>query len=440
LVELEPLPCFASSKDRKQEGGTIRTARARLMLDARRPILAAAAEARAPPRTLANATILQIVPSLGDEPAARTAVETACGLMAGGARTMVAGAQGPLIGKLQTAGSEWIPLHNDTVNPLKLRRNAVTLEHMIAAERIDIIHVHGAGAAWSALSAAARLPVWLVASLPDAPLPQGRLRSFFAGALTRCDRIIAPSSYAANHAIERFRIASERIAVIPHSVDTHVFDPATIDKRRVSAFRAEAGIPGDEKMILVRGRITAARGQHVLVEAAALLAERGLRGCVYLLAGCDQSDRAYLRRLNKRIKALGLEPIFRFAPRIRDMPAALAASHLVIVPALEPPAGGRALAEAQAMARPVIASDIGLLPEHLLAPPRMPDELRTGWLVPPGNPAELADAIGVALDLGDTAYQGLAARGRQYAQYIFSPESAVSATRAVYAGLLAREA
>jgi glycosyltransferase involved in cell wall biosynthesis len=407
--------------------------------DGRRPILAAA-ETRAPPRTLANATILQIVPSLADGPAARTAVETACGLLAGGARTMVAGAPGPLIGKLQTAGSEWIPLQNDTVNPLKLRRNAVTLERMIAAERIDIIHVHGAAAAWSALSAAARLPVWLVGSLPDAPLPRGRLSSFFAGALARCDRIIAPSSHAASHAIERFRIASERIAVIPRSVETHLFDPASIDQRRVNAFRAEAGIAGDEKAILVRGRIGAARGQHVLVEAAALLAERGRRGCVYLLAGDDQGDRAYLRRLKKRITGLGLEPIFRFVPVIRDRPAALAASHLVIVPALEPPASGQALAEAQAMARPVIASEIGLLPEHLLAPPRMPDELRTGWLVPPGDARELAEAIGVALDLGDTAYQALAARGRQYARYVFSPESVVSATRAVYAALLAREA
>ena len=45
------------------------------------------------------------------------------------------------------------------------------------------------------------------------------------------------------------------------------------------------------------------------------------------------------------------------------------------------------------MARPVIASAIGILPENILAPPRMPDELRTGWLVPPGDAAALAAAI-----------------------------------------------
>jgi glycosyltransferase involved in cell wall biosynthesis len=140
-----------------------------------------------------------------------------------------------------------------------------------------------------------------------------------------------------------------------------------------------------------------------------------------------------------RIKKLGLEPIFRITALFRDTPAALAASHLVVLPALESPVTGRIMAQAQAMARPVVATQVGLLPEHVLAPPRMPDELRTGWLVRPGHAGELAGAIGVAVRLDDTAYQALAARARQYAQFMFSPESVVSATRAVYTSLLARD-
>ena len=404
-----------------------------------RPILAPPAAPRVSPRTLANAAILQIVPSLGDEPAARVAVETACGLLPSGARALVAGEPGPLVGKLQTAGGEWIPFANDTMNPLKLRRNATMLRRLISAERIDVIHAHGAGAAWSALSAAAHLPVWLVTSMPAAPPAAGWLRSFFAGALARGDRVIAPSSYAARHAIARFKIPAERVAVIPRSVDTRQFDPAAVDARRIGAFRTAARIHRHEQVILVPGRITAAKGQHVLVEAAAILADRGLRGCIYVLVGDDQSDRQYTRRLTARINKLGLEPIFRITALFRDMPAALAASRLVVLPALESPVTGRVLAEAQAMARPVITTEIGILPEHLLAPPRMPDELRTGWLTHPGHPVELAGAIGVAMHLDDTAYQALAARARQYAQFMFSPESVVSATRAVYTGLLARD-
>jgi glycosyltransferase involved in cell wall biosynthesis len=391
------------------------------------------------PRTLADATILQIVPSLRDEPAARVAVQTAIGLLQSGARALVAGAPGALAGKLQIAGGEWIPFINDTMNPLRLRRNATVIEKLISAERIDVIHAHGAAAAWSARSATAHLPVWLVTTLPDAPPASGGLRSFFAGALMRGDRIVATSSFAAGRAIERFGIPPERVAVVPRSVDTRMFDPAGIDVRRLAAIRTAARIHRNQRIILAPGRITAANGQHVLVEAAAILADRGLRGCVYVLAGDDHSDRSYARALTARINKLGLEPIFRVTARFPDMPATLAASHLVVRPALESPVSGRTVTEAQAMARPVITTQVGILPEHVLAPPRMPDALRTGWVVRPGDPMGLADAIGVAMALDDTAYQALAARARQFAKFMFSPESVVSATRAVYTALLARD-
>jgi len=45
----------------------------------------------------------------------------------------------------------------------------------------------------------------------------------------------------------------------------------------------------------------------------------------------------------------------------------------------------------------------------------------------------------LVLRLDETAYQALAARARQFAQFMFSPESVVAATRAVYTSLLARD-
>ena len=61
------------------------------------------------------------------------------------------------------------------------------------------------------------------------------------------------------------------------------------------------------------------------------------------------------------------------------------------------------------MARPVIATSVGPLPENVAAPPRIRDELRTGWVVPPDDPVELARAIATALAL-DAA--GLPRAGR----------------------------
>jgi glycosyltransferase involved in cell wall biosynthesis len=275
----------------------------------------------------------------------------------------------------------------------------------------------------------------VVTSLPDT-FPSGWLRSFFFSALTRGDRVIAPSSHAAERAIAQFKIPAERIAVIPRSIDTRLFDAAAVDPHRLTGFDQAARIHRGEKIILVPGRLTAAKGQHVLVEAAALLAARGLTDCVYVFAGDDQSDRLYVRKLMKRIREVGLEPSFRIISTF-DLQAALAAAHLVVIPALQPAVSGRILVQAQAMARPVIATQVGIYAEQVLAPPRMPDELRTGWLVRPGQPADLAGAIGAAMTLDETAYQALAARAHHYARFAFSPESVVAATRAVYTGLLA---
>ena len=91
------------------------------------------------------------------------------------------------------------------------------------------------------------------------------------------------------------------------------------------------------------------------------------------------------------------------------------------------------------MARPVIATTVGPQPENLLAPPRMADELRTGWLVGPANPAETARAIAAVLALDAPAYRALAGRARQYAEFMFAPRRVAAATLAVYASLLEAE-
>jgi glycosyltransferase involved in cell wall biosynthesis len=136
----------------------------------------------------------------------------------------------------------------------------------------------------------------------------------------------------------------------------------------------------------------------------------------------------------------GIDTLCRFTGPCADMPAALAAADVIAVPALQPPLSGRAAAEAQAMGRPVVTTTLGVLPENVLCPPRMRDELRTGWLVRPGNVGEIARAVGAALKLDATAYEALGARARQFAEFMFSPQSVAEAIREVYTSLLARDA
>jgi glycosyltransferase involved in cell wall biosynthesis len=391
----------------------------------------------APRRTLAGATILQIVPKLDEEPAARSAVNIAHALLLAGARALVAAEGGTLVNELTTAGGEWIPMVNATVNPFRLRRNAGRLDHIIGQERVDIIHAYDAGAAWSARIASSQA-CWLVTSLPDAPLYSG-LRGRYAGALAQGDRVIAPSNYAAAPIIERYGLRAEQITIVPRVIDTATYCAAAVSRTRADALRSNWRVPADDRVIMVPGRVAPWNGQMIVPEIARALVDNGARGFVFVVVGEEATHAKYARDVLKKAQALDVDDLFRMAGHCEDMPAAFAAADFVAMPAIEAPLLGRVVAQAQAMGKPVVTSDIGMLAEHIVAPPRMPEDVRTGWAVNPGDSVEFAQALDNALSLSATAYRGMCARARQFAEYMFAPESVAEAMRSVYTSLLARD-
>lgn len=395
---------------------------------------------RAPARSLAGATILQLTPALRDDPAGHAAVDIALTLLQSGARAIVASDGGPLVGELRAFGGEWLPMPNDTINPLRIKSNARALAKLIAAERIDIVHAQSAGSAWSAISAIGRMPVFLVTSFPDQLTADSWFGTRFGASLTRGNRVIAPSSYVSRAMIERYKIPPERITVIPRAVETARFNPAAVSADRIASIRRTWGLLPHMRVVLVTGRLTPGNGQMSMVDAARLLVAGGDRTVAFVFAGDDRKDPRYARALRRRARLHGIDTLCRMVGQCPDMPAALAAADVVAVPALQPPLSGRAAAEAQAMGRPVVTTAIGTLPENLLCPPRMREELRTGWVVRPGNVGELAGALAAALALDLISYEALGARARQFAEFMFSPQSVAEAIRGVYTSLLSRNA
>lgn len=390
------------------------------------------------PRTLAGATVLQIVPALRQEPVARTALDVAAALRQAGARALVAAEDGPLVAELTASGGEWIPLVNATVNPFRLRKSARTLERLITSERIDIVHAQSAGGAWIANMAAARIAVWIVTTLPDVP-PVSRLRAYWAAALARGDWVITPSNFAAAPVVARHNIPRERLTIVPRSIDIAAFDPGSVDAARVEALRVAWRIRPAARILLVPGRVAPWNGQLIVPDVARIMLDSGMRGFVFVLVGEHRSHRKYARAIVEETKVKGVQALVRLTGHCRDMPAALTAADTVVVPATEPPVLGRVVAQAQAMGRPVVTSDVGILPEHVVAPPEMPEDVRTGWVVKAGDAQEFASAVIEAFALDDNAYRTMAARARHFAEYMFSPHSAAAATHAVYSALLERD-
>jgi glycosyltransferase involved in cell wall biosynthesis len=397
------------------------------------------ATSRVLPRTLAGATVLQIVPALRETSQVRTTIGAARALVQVGARAIVAGERGALVDELKSFGGEWLPFATTTFNPSKLRANADALDKFVAAEGVHIVHAKSAGAAWSALIATDRHGICLVTDLPDLPRPRMWLAAFYLGALSRGDRVISHSMYNARPMMARHRIPAARVSVVPRSIDLAYFDPANVTPERVAPLRQAWGIPTGVRIALVPGRVAPWNGHLTLVQAARILTDEGMRGVTFVLAGDDRRHPRFVRKFWKQARAAGVDALFRTVGHHSDMPTAYAVADIVVAPYHAAPVYGRVVAEAQAMAKPVVASAVGAMPENMLTPPRIADELRTGWEVPPGNPAELARAIATALALDDIGYRAHAARARQFAEYMFSPNRAAAAMLEVYASLLESE-
>jgi glycosyltransferase involved in cell wall biosynthesis len=407
--------------------------------------IAAAEIAPAPPppsttratlaRTLAGATVLQILPALRPGVTARSVLDIAAALLRAGARSIIAGASGPLVAELTERGSEWIEFRSAHAGRLMLAHRARRLEDIIAAEHVDIVHAHGASAAAVALEAIAASPAWLVTSLPDGGEGLRRFGNPFEP-LARGHRVVARSAFAAAPLAERYRIARHRLAIVPHSIDTQRYDLGAVAPDATAALRAAWLVGADEHVVLALGVVSPENGQIDLVDAARMMLSRGLHGVVFVVPGDTRGKRRHLRAVARRAKALGVEAMFRLGSAPADLPTMLGAADLVAVPSIVPLRSGALLAQAQAMGRPVLAAAGGIAPEMLLAPPRMPDELRTGWLTRPGDPVDLARALTAALTLPQVVRGTIAARARQFAEMTFSPASVAAAMLAVYTSLL----
>jgi glycosyltransferase involved in cell wall biosynthesis len=379
---------------------------------------------------LAGVTVLQIIPSLEVNPPAREAIEIAASLSVAGGRALVACAGGRLTGELQAKGGVFVPFPWRTKNPFAMALNVRRLARLIAAEGADIVHARARALAWVAYGATRLTKTPFVTTFPSIHhvFNPGALR--YNSALARGDAVLADSNFTAD-LIGKLYFPAGKIRVVRHGLDCQVFTPEAVTPARVEAARRHWKVAPHERIVLLAARTSPGSGHKILIEAAGLLARSGLAGVKFILARDRDENSALDRGIDRAIATEGLQGImYRTGPC--DMPAALLAAAIVVVPATEARAFGDAAVRAQAMGTPVIAANLAAAPETVLAPPMVEESSRTGFLVPPGNAAALALAIASVLSLGATASGKLSSRARKHVETCFSAEHMCAATLEAY--------
>ena len=234
--------------------------------------------------------------------------------------------------------------------------------HALRRQRPDLIHLNTSVLlAWAAAARRERVPVvWVVREVLG---PNPALRAWHAGFIGRQAREVVAISDAVAAC---FPFKVERIY---NAVDLADFR-LDLSARSLSV-RGEFGIRPEAQLIAMVGAVQRPQGHWLLLDALAHLPEVE---AMLITGGVDPSYETSLKGRVKRAVGVPLDNLDAFlrdahergaSNRLhvtgytRDVARLLAAADLLVFPSLEPEGFGRPIIEAMALARPVVATDVG---------------------------------------------------------------------------------
>ena len=355
----------------------------------------------------------------------RGTLEITEAIVRAGGRALVATAGGRLLPRVTRAGGEVVAMNLASRNPVNLWQNARLMARLIRDLGVDIVHARSRAPGWSAYWAAQRTGARFVTTWHDVYREDLPFKRRWNAVMAKGRPVIAVSDHVRRLIRERHRVPADRIVTIPRGADTAVFAEEAVGNERAVKLADRWGLLDDPRpVVMLAGRLTRRKGAGDLIEAAARLRERRGDDFLVLLVG-EAGEGGFQAQLRRRVEKLGLDDCVRIAGDCADMPAALKLASVVVSPATEPEAFGRAIVEAQSMGRPVIASDHGGARETIT-------HGESGWLYPPGDIARLTIELDKALSLdpSERAHVGLAARARVHSRY--TVQAMQRATLAVY--------
>jgi glycosyltransferase involved in cell wall biosynthesis len=274
--------------------------------------------------------------------------------------------------------------------------------------RLAVVHACDFYANVFALTGAAlaRVPIRIGARrdilLPERSPAQHRLQALSY----RWAHHVVANSHAAAAQLVREGVDSARINVIPNGIDLEQYVPgATRTSRHV---------------VTTVANLRLEKGHEVLIRAAALIA-REIPDLVVQLVGAGAMREALLGQID----ALRLTKVVRLLGDREDVPDVLDRTGIFVLPS-RTEAFPNSVMEAMAMRLPVVASDVGGIPELI-------EHGRNGVLVPPGDERALAAAV---LDLfrNPARASRLAASARATIEARYSFERMVREFEVLYRG------
>ncbi|WP_374652435.1 glycosyltransferase [Dongia sp.] len=334
--------------------------------------------------------MLQLVAHFDAGGASRLALEIGGAVVAAGGRAFLA-SESALVSthELPRMGVKAVEMKLASRNPVTNFNVARRVARFVAENGIDIIHAQNASLAVIGHAAAKKAGCRLVTTFHDGPSSVQALSKRSRAAFAESDLVVTLSNATALEIAKAIPSLGHRLSVVPYGIDLTRFDPTQVTAPRVVQLANQWRVPDDLPVIMAPAAFERGKGQSLLLEALALIRDLDLR-CI--LVGPENDGGAYRGQLQKEIVQHQLQDRVLIAEEVKDMAAALMLADLIVAPYLEPATYNRVIIEAQALGRPVVASDFANAREVL-------DGSSMAWLTPPGDAMALGWAIRDALSL-----------------------------------------
>ena len=377
--------------------------------------------------------VLQVIPKLGYGGAETGCFDLAHYLNENNCKSYIVTSGGPLLKYINRKKVKVIRLPVHSKNPLLIVLNAVVLIFLIFFLNINIVHARSRAPAWSCLFATKITRRKFVTTFHGTYNFKSPLKKWYNSVMVRSDLVIAGSNFIFSHIKNNYSVyltKEKKFLVIFRGINTEYFNPKKIKESDKNLLRKKWKIDYDKKVILLPGRLTGWKGQEMFIESIKNLKENSPDlDFIAIILGSDQGRKIFKKKLIRLVEQHRLNNHVLFVDHLELMPIAYEISDVVVSTSIEPEAFGRVSVEAQAMEKPILASNIGGSNETIIND-------KTGFLFEAGNSKNLSEKLSEILNLSEVTRNGIGAEGRKNVKVKFNVEKMCNSTYSEYKKLI----
>ena len=377
--------------------------------------------------------VLQVIPKLGYGGAETGCYDIAHYLAEKNCKSYIITSGGPLLKFIRKEKVRVFRLPVQSKNPLLILINTIFISLIIIFLRIDIVHARSRAPAWSCFLSCLITRAKFVTTFHGVYNFSNKFKKFYNSVMVRSNLIIAGSNFVFNHIHKNYGkliTSQKRLLVIFRGINTEYFDNSNITNEKVKSFKSLVNFNTEKFKILLPGRLTRWKGQEMFIESLKLLKTKyGKENFQAIILGSHQGRTVYFKKLVSMIEKYNLKNNIFFLRHAKEMPVAYYISDVVVSSSIEPEAFGRISVEAQAMRRPILASDHGGSRETIV-------NGKSGFLFENEKPEALAQNLNKLMEMDKDKLQSIGNEGRKNILKKFDVEKMCYSTYLEYKKLI----